>query len=69
MRLMDHFFEGGEHSLLNNLDSVREESWHSLPQGAKRSIREIAKHVGLFKYMYANHAFRGATLDYSDAPR
>ena len=65
---MNHAFEGGEHSLLDNLASVLDESWDLLPQGARRSIREIVKHVGLFKYMYANHAFRGATLGYSDPP-
>ena len=54
--------------MLSNLASVHDESWNRLPQGAKRSIRGMALHVGLFKYMYANHAFRGATLDYSDSP-
>ena len=68
IRLMDRAFEGGEHALLDNLASVREESWSALPHGAKRSIREMALHVGLFKYIYANHAFKGATLDYSDPP-
>ena len=66
VRLMDRAFGGNEHSLLDNIRSVRDESWEALPQGAKRSAREITRHVGLFKYIYANHAFDGADMDYSD---
>ena len=49
-------------TLLDNIRSVRDESWEALPQGAKRSAPEITRHVGLFKYIYANHAFRGADM-------
>ena len=68
IRLMDRAFAGNEHSLVDNIRSVHDESWDALPEGANRSAREIARHVGLFKYMYANHAFRGADMDYSDPP-
>lgn len=61
--LMDRAFAGNEHSLIENIRTVREESWNALPQGARRSIREITLHVGMFKFMYANHAFRGADFD------
>jgi hypothetical protein len=63
---MDRAFGGNEHSLLDNIRPVRDELWEALPQGAKRSTREITRHVGLFKYIYANHAFDGADMDYSD---
>lgn len=64
--LMDRAFAGNEHSLLDNIRSVHDESWDALPQGAKRSARQIAPHVGLFKYIYANHAFGGGDMGYSD---
>lgn len=67
-RLMDRAFATSEHSLLKNLATVREESWTAVPPGGERSIREITRHVGLFKYIYANHAFKRADLDYSDPP-
>ncbi len=68
IRLMDRAFSGNEHSLLDNIATVHVDSWNTLPQGGKRSIREMTFHVGLFKYMYANHGFKGADLDYSDPP-
>jgi hypothetical protein len=68
VRLMDRAFAGNEYALLDNITTVREGSWDALPRGGKRSIREITRHVGLFKYMYANHGFRDAIMDYSDPP-
>ena len=65
---MRRAFDSSEHSLLTNIQSVHESSWDTLPLGARRSIREITLHVGLFKYMYANHVFRDADMDYSDPP-
>ena len=65
---MDRAFDGGPHSLLANLATVRAESWCALPQGGERSIQEIVAHVGRFKFIYANHGFRGADLDYDDHP-
>ena len=66
--LLDRAFSGNEHALLDNLATVESESWTRLPTGGQRSIREITLHVGLFKYMYGNHGFRGGDLDYSDDP-
>ena len=68
LRLMDRAFEGNEHSLLDNLGTVTRDSWEALPAKASRSVREITRHVGLFKFMYANHGFRGADMDYYDPP-
>ena len=68
VRVLNRSFDGSDHSLLNNLGSVTEKEWDVLPHGARRSIRRIAWHVGLFKYMYANHGFRDASMDYDDPP-
>ena len=68
VRLMDRAFAGNEHSLLDNIGTVRGDSWDALPPKASRSVREITHHVGMFKYMYANHGFRAADMDYDDPP-
>ncbi len=69
LRLMGSGFDGPlEQSLFSNLKTVRDEDWVALPERAHRSIREMTLHVGLFKYIYANHAFRGAGMAYDDPP-
>ncbi|MDO8614109.1 MAG: DinB family protein [Dehalococcoidia bacterium] len=68
--LMDQAFEAREahewHSLLSNLESVRDEDWLRVPDGGVRSIAEIAEHVGEGKRMYANHAFGDAKMKWDD---
>ena len=66
--LMDRAFAESEHSLLKNLASVRDESWSQIPEGGKRSIQNIVAHVGMFKFMYANHGFDTGDLDYGEPP-
>ena len=66
--MMDCAFDDSEHSLLTNLAPVSEESWDALTSGARRTIRQLVQHVGLFKFMFANHGFRGADLDYGEPP-
>ena len=66
--LMDRAFAESEHSLLKNLASVRDESWTVVPEGGKRSIQNIVAHVGMFKFMYANHGFDTGDLDYGEPP-
>ena len=68
LQLMDRAFSGSEHALLDNLATVEAESWAKVPDSGKRSIQEITRHIGLFKYMYANHGFMGGDLDYIDDP-
>ncbi len=65
---MDRCFETSEHSLLENLKNVTQGEWETLPQGAERSVRDIVQHVGMFKFMYANHGFHDASMDYGDDP-
>jgi hypothetical protein len=59
---MDEAFEGDIsfgsgrwHSLLGNLDSVRDEDWRWLPVDGKRTIYEIVFHVGACKFVYGSH--------------
>ena len=68
LELMDRAFSGNEHALLDNLATVESKCWTRVPDGGQRSIQEITRHVGLFKYMYGNHGFRGGDLDYTDDP-
>lgn len=68
LRLMANGFDQGEFSLLANLRSVDDASWDALPEGGHRSIRALTAHVGMFKFMYANHAFRDGSFDYDEDP-
>ena len=63
LHLMDEAFEGnGDHSLLANLRSVREDDWLWVPPGGARTIFDLVRHVGECKYVYANHAFGDASM-------
>jgi uncharacterized damage-inducible protein DinB len=58
----DDAFDGHDwHSLLSNISSVTPDEWVWVPPGARRSIRYIARHVGMGKYIYQNHAFGDAS--------
>ena len=61
--LLDAAFAGDDwHSLLGNLRAVTPQEWRWVPPGGRRSIRDIAQHVGGCKVMYENHAFGDAAL-------
>ncbi|MGH2610245.1 MAG: DinB family protein [Tepidiformaceae bacterium] len=67
--ILDEAFEPAEprpanQSLVPNLLTVDDETWHSLPPGASRSIRDIVIHVGGCKYVYENHAFGDRSLSW-----
>ena len=66
-RLLDEAFEGGGHSLLENLREVRDDDWYATPEGGSRSIAAILEHVGWAKWMYENYAFGDGSLR-GDAP-
>ncbi len=66
--LFNSAFSKSEHSLLENLRSVREEDWEALPANAERSIKDIIAHAGMFKFMYPGSAFRNREFDYGDDP-
>jgi len=63
--LLDEAFAGEDwHSLLGNLRAVAPEEWRWVPPGGDRSIRDIVQHVGGCKFMYEDHAFGQAALDW-----
>lgn len=64
--VMEEAFEGNhEHSLLANLRSLRDGDWGSAAAGGKRTVFEIAQHVGECKFMYENHAFGDGSMHWS----
>ncbi len=65
---MGNGFGEGQFSLLACLATVEQASWTRSPAGGHRSIRDLVQHVGMFKFMYANHAFRDAAFDYGTPP-
>lgn len=68
--LLDLAFDGDEdHSLLANLGTVRAEDWAWKPDGGGRSIRQIAYHAGVAKFLYANHLFGDASMSYEGLMR
>jgi uncharacterized damage-inducible protein DinB len=68
--LLDQAFEANdEHSLLGNLSTVTAEDWRAQAPEGSRSIRALAAHAGVAKYLYADHLFGAATLTYRDALR
>ncbi len=50
--------------MLSNLKDVRDEEWRLFPPGGGRSIAFITEHVAECKFMYANQAFDGGTMDW-----
>lgn len=61
--LIEEAFEGDpSHSLLANLQALREEDWTARPEGTGRSIADILEHVGWSKWMYEDYAFGSASL-------
>jgi uncharacterized damage-inducible protein DinB len=67
--MMDRAFDGqdGWHSLLKNLGAVKDDEWGWVPDGAKRSIAELAEHCGA-RYMYENHMFGDRTMTWESVP-
>ncbi len=60
---MDEAFDGpDEHSLLNNLRSLHDRDWDARPPGGQRMAWQIVNHVGVCKFMYADHAFAEGEL-------
>jgi uncharacterized damage-inducible protein DinB len=61
--LIEDAFQGDpSHSLLANLNDLKDNEWTSLPTDAGRSIADILEHVGWCKWMYENYAFGSATM-------
>jgi len=65
--LLDAAFAGPDwHSLLTNVRAVEPRDWLWLPPGGARPIAEMLAHVGACKYMYENHAFGDASLNWGE---
>ena len=65
--LMDEAFHGHEeHALMINLQSLSEDDWLWMPEGAERSIAMIAGHIGACKLMYDDYAFGEGTMQWDD---
>jgi hypothetical protein len=63
--LMDAAFAGPDwHSLLANVRALKADDWLWLPPDGARPIAEMVAHVGACKYMYENHAFDDAALQW-----
>ena len=61
--LMDEAFDSrGEHALLTNLSSVKDDEWRWVPAKGGRSIFDIVQHIGECKYMYDSHAFGDGSM-------
>src|SRR6266540_1591549 len=65
--LLDAAFAGPNwHSLLTNVRALQADDWLWLPPDGARPIAEIVAHVGACKYMYENHAFGDAALQWGE---
>jgi DinB superfamily len=66
--LLDEAFEAttNEQSPLGNLRALVPEDWLWVPAGGYRSICDIVRHAGGYKFMYHDYAFGGATLTWED---
>jgi uncharacterized damage-inducible protein DinB len=61
--LIEEAFQGDpSHSLLANLQDLREEDWTATPPASNRSIADILEHVGWSKWMYEDYAFGPASM-------
>jgi hypothetical protein len=61
--LIEEAFDGDpSHSLLANLQDLRQEDWIATQEGSGRSIADILEHVGWSKWMYEDYAFGSASL-------
>jgi uncharacterized damage-inducible protein DinB len=61
--LIEEAFESDpSHSLLANLQDLREADWTAVPTGSGRAIADILEHVGWSKWMYEDYAFGSASL-------
>lgn len=66
--LIEDAFDGDpSHSLLANLQDLRDADWTATPAGSGRSIADILEHIGWSKWMYEDYAFGTASLR-GDAP-
>ncbi len=56
----------GWHSLLSNLQHVRDEDWKWLPPDGSRSIKRIVAHCAGVLLMYKEHGFGSGAMTWDD---
>lgn len=67
VRLADSAFDGQHwHALMRNLGSLQQDDWDWTPSEGERSIREIVRHIGKAKLMFANQLFGDGTRTWDD---
>jgi len=66
-RFADSAFDGQHwHAVMRNLGSLRDDDWDWKPPGGERTIRQIVRHIGKCKLMFANQLFGDATRSWDD---
>jgi uncharacterized damage-inducible protein DinB len=68
--LLRRSFDGANtQSLLGNLTNVQADDWDWLPDGGKRTIRDIFEHAAVAKHIYAAFLFSDARPRWDDVHR
>ncbi len=63
--LMDEAFDApGNHPLLSNLRSLKDEDWLWTPPGGERTVSQIVEHIGECKYVYDSSAFGDGSMSW-----
>jgi hypothetical protein len=57
----------GWHSLIANLENVRDEDWNWLPPEGARSISRLATHCGVAMFFYAVYGFGAGKMQWLEA--
>jgi hypothetical protein len=57
----------GWHSLISNLENVRDEDWNWLPPDGARTIRRLATHCGVAMLVYADYGFGSGKMQWPEA--
>jgi len=67
VRFADSAFDGQHwHAVMRNLGSLQSDDWDWTPSEGERSIREIVRHIGKSKLIFANQLFGDGTLCWDD---
>jgi uncharacterized damage-inducible protein DinB len=66
-RFADSAFDGRHwHAVMRNLATCTDDDWDWAPPGGERTIREIVRHIGKCKLIFANQLFGDGTLSWDD---
>jgi uncharacterized damage-inducible protein DinB len=66
-RFSDSAFDGQHwHATMRNLATCTDDDWDWVPPEGERTIREVVRHIGKCKLMFANQLFGDGTLSWDD---